>query len=123
MNKWIGVGRLTSEVECRFTQSGKCVASFTLAINEGYGEKKSTIFIPCVAWEKLGETCGNNLTKGQKVLVEGRFSIRSYEGNDGQKRRIAEIVAQSVEFLEPKKQEQPEQPFGGQTISEEPLPF
>lgn len=103
MNKVILVGRLAQDPEVRYTQSGKAVASFSLAVNRfagGQGQNNSADFIPIVAWEKLAETCGNNLTKGQRVLVDGRLQIRSYEANDGQKRRVAEVVAQSIEFLE-----------------------
>jgi len=107
MNKVILVGRLAQDPEVRYTQSGKAVASFTLAVNRfggGQNQGQNTAdFVPIVAWERLAETCGNNLTKGQRVLVDGRLQIRSYEANDGQKRRVAEVVAQSIEFLERKQ--------------------
>lgn len=126
MNKVILVGRLTQDPEVRYTQAGKAVASFSLAVNRfsGQGQKEAD-FIPIVAWEKLAETCGNNLTKGQRVLIEGRMQIRSYEANDGQKRRVAEIIAQNMEFLEAKKQQDKDEstPFGGQVIPEEDIPF
>lgn len=121
------VGRLAQDVEIRYTQAGKAVASFTLAVNRYAGQgQRETDFIPVVAWEKLAEICGNNLAKGQKVLAEGRIQIRSYETDDGQKRRVTEVIAQNIEFLEPKKQngnETPEQPFGGQVILEEEISF
>lgn len=101
MNKFFGVGRLCQDPDVRYTQAGKAVASFNIAVNRfGNGEAD---FIPIVAWEKLAEVCGNNLNKGSKILVEGRLQIRSYDANDGQKRRIAEIVAQNIEFLDGKK--------------------
>jgi len=105
MNKVILVGRLTQDPEVRYTQNGKAVASFTLAVNRigSQGQRDTADFIPIVAWEKLAEICGNNLTKGQKVLIEGRLQIRSYETQDGQKRRVAEIIAQNMEFLERKQ--------------------
>ncbi len=106
MNKVILVGRLAQDPEVRYTQSGKAVASFTLAVNRFGGQSQgqnTADFVPIVAWERLAETCGNNLTKGQRVLVDGRLQIRSYEANDGQKRRVAEVVAQSIEFLERKQ--------------------
>ena len=105
MNKVILVGRLAQDPEVRYTQSGKAVASFNLAVNRfggGQGQNNAD-FIPIVAWEKVAETCGNNLNKGQRVLVDGRLQIRSYETTDGQKRRVAEVVAQSIEFLERKQ--------------------
>jgi single-strand DNA-binding protein len=102
------------------------VASFTIAVNRfSAGGQKEADFIPVVAWEKLAETCGNNLTKGQRVLVEGRLQIRSYETNDGQKRRVAEVIAQNIEFLERKQpsEEKEANPFGGQVFPEEEIPF
>ncbi len=127
MNKVILVGRLAQDPEVRYTQSGKAVASFTIAVNRftGGGQREAD-FIPIVAWEKLAETCGNNLTKGQRVLVEGRLQIRSYETNDGQKRRVAEVVAQNIEFLERKQVTEDSKeanPFGGQVFPEEEIPF
>lgn len=102
MNKVILVGRLTRDPEVRYTQTGKAVASFSVAVDTGFGENKRADFIPIVVWDKLAEVCGNNLTKGRRVLVEGRLQIRDYE-KDGQKRRAAEVVAQNIEFLEPKQ--------------------
>ncbi|MBP2638867.1 MAG: ssbA [Firmicutes bacterium] len=127
MNKCILVGRLTDNPEVRYTQSGKAVASFTIAVNRFTGgSNKEADFITIVAWEKLAEICGNNLSKGQRVLIEGRLQIRSYEGNDGQKWRVAEIIAQNMEFLE-KKQPEQDRPdggtFGGEVIQEEETPF
>ena len=104
MNKVILVGRLAQDPEVRYTQTGKAVASFNLAVNRYVSQgQQQTDFIPIVAWERLAETCGNNLTKGQRILVEGRLQIRSYETTDGQKRRVAEVVALSIEFLERKQ--------------------
>jgi single-strand DNA-binding protein len=127
MNKVILVGRLTQDPEVRYTQSGKAVASFTIAVNRfsGQGQKEAD-FIPVVAWEKLAETCGNNLTKGQRVLIEGRLQIRSYEANDGQKKRVAEVIASGMEFLERKQtsaDDKEPNPFGGQVLPEEEIPF
>jgi len=102
MNKVILVGRLGKDVEVRYTQNGKCVASFSLAVTRT-GVKDVTDWIDIVAWEKLAEICGNHLGKGSKILVEGRLQIRSYETADAQKRRIAEVVAQNVEFLDSKQ--------------------
>lgn len=132
MNKVILVGRLAQDPEVRYTQSGKAVASFSLAVNRfgggGQGQNNAD-FIPIVAWEKLAETCGNNLTKGQRVLVEGRLQIRSYEANDGQKRRVAEVVAQTIEFLERKQASSGDagnidvNSFGKDVFPDEEIPF
>ncbi|CQR73329.1 Single-stranded DNA-binding protein ssb [Sporomusa ovata DSM 2662] len=131
MNKVILVGRLAQDPEVRYTQSGKAVASFSLAVNRYAGQGQNSVdFIPIVAWEKLAETCGNNLNKGQRVLVDGRLQIRSYEANDGQKRRVAEVVAQSIEFLE-RRQTPPSgaaenidvNSFGKDVFPDEEIPF
>ena len=103
MNKVIIVGRLAQDPEVRYTQAGIAVATFSIAVDNGYGEHKRTDFIPVVAWRKLAEVCGNNLTKGRRVLVEGSLQIRTYETQDGQKRRVAEVVAQNIEFMDTKQ--------------------
>lgn len=123
MNRVILLGRLAQDPEIRYTQSGKAVASFTVAVNRFSGDEAD--FIPVVAWEKLAESCGNNLVKGQRVLVEGKLQIRSYE-KDGQKRRVAEVIAQAVEFLDKpnaKSEAKEESPFGGQVFPEDDVPF
>ena len=129
MNKVILVGRLTQDPEIRYTQTGKAVASFTLAVNRFVSQGKNEAdFIPIVVWDKLAEVCGNNLTKGQRLLVEGRLQIRSYETNDGQKRRVAEVVAQNIEFLERKQAAEGGKDFnvnsfGADVFPEEEIPF
>ena len=93
MNKVILAGRLTRDPEVRYTQSGKAVASFTLAVDRRFGRRNAEAngqptadFIPIVVWERLAEVCGNNLIKGSQVLVEGRMQVRSYDAQDGSKR-------------------------------------
>ena len=123
MNKVILVGRLAQDPEVRYTQSGKAVASFNLAVNR-YGQKDSADFIPIVAWEKLAEVIGNNLKKGSQVLVEGRMQVRSYETQEGQKRRVTEVIVQNVEFLGSKKSnESTPESFGDEVFPEEEIPF
>jgi len=123
MNKVILVGRLAQDPEVRYTQSGKAVASFNLAVNR-YGQKDSADFIPIVAWEKLAEVIGNNLKKGGQVLVEGRMQVRSYETQEGQKRRVTEVIVQNVEFLGSKKSnESTPESFGDEVFPEEEIPF
>ena len=132
MNKVIIVGRLTRDPEVRYTQTGKAVASFSVAVDTGYGENKRADFIPVVVWDKLAEVCGNNLRKGRRVLVEGRLQIRDFE-KDGVKRRAADVVAQNVEFLDskdsktsaPTVKKDPSDPtqFGTEIFPEEEIPF
>jgi len=103
MNLVVLVGHLTRDPEVKMVNGDKTVATFSIGVNSGFGDNKKTDFVPIVVWNKLAEICGNNLIKGRKVLVEGRLSIREYE-KDGQKRRVAEVVAQNVEFLDSNKQ-------------------
>lgn len=130
MNKWIGKGRLTKDPEVRYTQAGKAVASFTLATDRHTKEGQQADFIPCVAWEKLAEIIGNNLSKGREVLVEGRMQVRSYEAQDGSKRYVTECVINNMEFCGSKPQcgqattynRDAANPFGPSVPCEE-LPF
>ena len=124
MNKFIGVGRLVKDPEVRYSQSGTAVANFNIAISSGYGEHKQTDFIPLVAFKNLAEIVGNNLKKGSQVLVEGRMQVRSYETQDGQKRRVTEVIVQNVEFLGSKKSnESTPESFGDEVFPEEEIPF
>lgn len=109
MNKVILAGRLARDPELRYTQSGKAVATVTLAVSRRFSRNSSdqqptADFIPIVAWEKLAEICGNNLIKGSQVLVEGRMQVRSYEAQDGSKRYVTEVVANEIEFMGSKPQ-------------------
>lgn len=103
LNKVILIGRLTRDPEVRYTQSGKAVTTFDIAVDRSVANaqgQRETDFIPIVTWGKLAETCGNYLNKGRLVAVDGRLQIRSYETQEGQKRRVAEVVAESVRFLD-----------------------
>lgn len=105
INKAILVGRLGSDPEVRYTPSGVAVANFSIATSEEWkdkdtGEKKErTEWHRIVAWSKLGEICGEYLSKGRQVYVEGRIQTRSWEDRDGNKRYTTEIVASDVQFL------------------------
>ena len=101
MNNIILIGRLTKDPELRYTQAGKAVCSFTLAVDRPYsGENKEADFINIVVWNKVGENCAQYLKKGRKAAVQGRLQVRSYEDDNGKKKYITEVVANSVEFLE-----------------------
>ena len=101
MNSIILIGRLTKDPDLRYTQAGKAVCSFTLAVDRPYsGDKKEADFINIIVWNKVGENCAQYLSKGRKVAVQGRLQIRNYEDDKGQRRYITEVVANSVEFLE-----------------------
>ncbi|MFZ5597853.1 MAG: single-stranded DNA-binding protein [Bacillota bacterium] len=102
-NKIILIGRLTADPEMRFTPSGVAVARFTLAVDRNYRNKqgeKETDFIDIVVWRGLAETCSNYLKKGYLAAVDGRLQIRSYEDNQGIRRKAVEVVAENVRFLD-----------------------
>jgi single-strand DNA-binding protein len=105
LNRIILIGRLTRDPELRYVPSGQPVASFTLAVDRSFvnqqGER-ATDFIDIVAWRRLAEQVTQHLNKGRLVAVEGRLQIRSYETQDGQKRKVAEVVADAVRFLDRK---------------------
>ena len=106
LNKIVTIGRLTRDPEIRYTQSGKAVCTFSIAVDDGYGENKKAYFFPVVVWGKTAETCGKSLTKGRKVAVTGKLTTRQYENNEGKKLTVFEIVADAfggVEFLDKKQ--------------------
>ncbi|MDI3538418.1 MAG: single-strand DNA-binding protein [Bacillota bacterium] len=103
LNRVILIGRLTRDPELRYTAAGIPVARFTLAVDRTFTNQqgqRETDFIDIVVWRRQAEICTNNLSKGRLVAVEGRLQVRSYETQDGQKRRAAEVVADSVQFLD-----------------------
>ena len=105
MNRIILLGRLTKDPEVRYTNTGKVVCQFTWAVDRPFANQegqREADFIPVVIWGKQAETCGNSLTKGQRALVEGRLQIRSYDGKDGNKHWITEVIADRFEFIERK---------------------
>jgi single-strand DNA-binding protein len=97
-NRVILVGNLTRDPEIRYTQSGKGVTKFSLAVNNPRN-KEETTFVDIVAWDKLGETCNTYLKKGTNCLVEGRLVIRSYDDKDGNKRKATEVVIDNMQML------------------------
>ena len=123
LNKIILIGRLTKDVELRYTESGKAVANFTLAVDRPFkkaqGEKEAD-FIRIVVWGKQAENCANYIGKGRLAAVEGRLQIRSYDGNDGQRKYITEVVADTVKFLDRPKEE-PLVEFEGPEFEGEPF--
>lgn len=104
VNKAIIVGNLGKDPEVRFTQSGRAVASFSVATTETWmdqesGRQERTEWHNIVVWGKQAESCGQYLSKGRQVYIEGSIRNRSYDDREGNKRYISEIVAQRVQFL------------------------
>ena len=103
LNRVILIGRLTQDPELRYTDSGTAVASFTLAVDRmrtNQAGERETDFINIVVWQKQAELCAQYLHKGRLAAVDGRLQIRSYENREGNRVRVAEVVAQSVRFLD-----------------------
>ncbi|OLF32060.1 single-stranded DNA-binding protein [Staphylococcus aureus] len=141
INRVVLVGRLTKDPEFRTTPNGVNVATFTLAVNRTFtnanGEREAD-FINVVVFRNQAENVNNYLSKGQLAGVDGRIQSRSYENQEGRRIFVTEIVADSVQFLEPKnnnqQNNQPQQqrgqapagnnPFGnGTDIDNSDLPF
>lgn len=105
MNKVFLIGRLTRDPELRYTGSNVAVATFSLAVNRPFtnqsGEREAD-FINIVVWRKQAENVKNYLTQGSQVAIDGRIQTRSYDGQDGQKRYVTEVVADNVQFLDSK---------------------
>ncbi|MEK4403480.1 single-stranded DNA-binding protein [Sporosarcina sp. FSL K6-6792] len=105
INRTVLVGRLTKDPELKYTQTGIAVTRFTLAVNRAFqnasGEREAD-FISCVAWRKQAENVANFLKKGSLVGLDGRIQTGSFEGQDGKRVYTTEIVADSVQFLEPR---------------------
>lgn len=111
LNTWTGIGRLTKAPECRYTQAGKAVTSFDIAVDREYKDangNKETDFFSIITWGKLAEVVANHLDKGRLVAVTGRLQARTYETQDGQKRKVYEIVADKVVFLDRAKEQKPD---------------
>lgn len=105
MNHITLIGRMTKDPELRYTQSNVPVASFTLAVErdiKSNGEKQ-TDFIPCVSWRQAAEFVSKYFKKGSMAAVSGRLQMRDWTDNDGNKRRVAEVVTENIYFCEKKE--------------------
>jgi len=134
LNKVFLIGNLTRDPELRYVPSGTAVATFTIAVNRVYmtqsGEKKEqTSFLRVVVWGRRAEVCGEYLSKGSPLFVEGRLQSRNWETQDGQKRSTVEIIADNIQFLRgggkqaggpaPEKQEMPAENIETINLNEE----
>lgn len=102
MNVVLLIGRVVAAPELRYTPGGKAVAQFTLAVDRtrgGKSENKETDFVPVVAWERLGEICNEYLNKGKLISIQGALRTRTYETQEGQKRKAFEVVASEMQML------------------------
>ncbi len=103
LNRVILIGRLVRDPEMRYTPSGVASVRMSIAVQRPFANQqgeRETDFIDLRAWRKLAETCAAHLKKGRLVAVEGRLEVRSFDGQDGQRRRVYEVVADDVRFLD-----------------------
>ncbi len=107
MNKVVLIGRLTRDPEIRYTSNNIAATNFTLAVNRNYQNQngvREADFINIVMWRKQAETAKKYLSKGSLIAIEGRIQTRNYDGADGKKVYVTEVLADSFEFLESKGQ-------------------
>lgn len=138
INNVVLVGRLARDPELRKTPSNLSVATFTIAVDDGYGKQggtSTTSFIPCQAWSNTAENVQKFCHKGSLIGVSGRLSQRSYAAKDGTKRTVFEVICNQVQFLETKKaqgisdieeednENKDDQPVEGIDSSDDDLPF
>ena len=108
MNKVVLMGRLTKDVEMRYTQGNNtAVANFTLAVTRRFKKvgQPEADFLPIIAWSKTAEFCGKYFKKGQQVSVIGNIQTRNWADNEGKKHYVTEIIAEEVYFADTKKSE------------------
>jgi single-strand DNA-binding protein len=110
MNKVILMGRLTKDPELRYLTNGTAKCGFTLAVERRFskpGEQKQSDFFNIVAWKNQAEFCGKHFAKGQKVVVIGSLQNRSWDGPDGKKQYLTEVIVDECYFAESKKTDRP----------------
>lgn len=125
MNRVELIGRLADAPEARTTPQGVSVTTFRIGVNRRFNREQSDFFT-VVTWKGLADNCARYLEKGQQVAVAGEIQTRSYEGKDGVKRYVTEIIADEVEFLSKagEKKSRLEAEIGGREIAEDDeLPF
>lgn len=117
LNKIFLMGRMTRDPELRHTASGTAVANFTLAVERDFKDKqtgeKATDFIECIAWRGTAETISRYFTKGRMAVVIGSLQLHSWMDKEGNKRRAAEVVVESIYFGDSKKSDEPESQYRG----------
>lgn len=109
MNLIVLTGRPTTDIEVKRTNNGTAVASFSLAVDRNYtpqGQEKQTDFINCVAWKNTAEFISKWFGKGSKMLVRGELQTRPFEDKNGNKRTAYEVIIDTAEFCESKKNSQ-----------------
>ncbi len=136
LNKVILIGNLTADPELKYTPNGTARTRFAVAVNRQFKDasgqlQEEVTYVPVVAWGQQAENCANYLSKGRSVAVEGRLRIDSFENAEGEKKKVVEVVAQTVQFLggaprataEPGTVPPAEEPTSKESQDEEEVPF
>jgi single-strand DNA-binding protein len=115
LNRVILTGNLTGDPELRYTQTGTARTRFSIAVSRQYRDQegnlqKETTFVPIVVWGQQAENCANFLKKGRPVAVDGRLRIDTFETQEGERKKVVEVIAQRVEFLGGRPAEAEEKP-------------
>ncbi len=110
LNHVVLIGNLTDDPELRYTQNGMARARFSIAVNRRWRDRdgkvqEETTFVPIVVWGQQAENCVNFLSKGSTVAVEGRLRIDTYQTEEGERRKVTEVVARTVQFLDSRRSE------------------
>ena len=106
MNKIILIGRMTKDIEIRYTQNQKEAGNIDLAVNRNYKNSNGeydTDFFKCIAWGNLAKTIQTYTSKGSQIAIEGRVENRTYQANDGTNRYVTEVVVEGMQLLDSKK--------------------
>lgn len=106
MNKIILIGKMTKDIEIRYTQNQREVGNFDLAVNRNYKSANGeydTDFFKCIAWGNLAKTIHTYTSKGSQIAIEGRVENRTYQANDGTNRYVTEVVVEGMQLLDSKK--------------------
>jgi len=122
-HKFIGIGHLGNDVQLKFTPQGKEVATFSLAVNTGWGENKKTLWLRCNCWGKLATTVNQYLHKGSKCLVSGELSPPRIYEKDGEHRVSQDLTARDVRFLDSKTETSDEGYANEPEAGAEEIPF
>ena len=136
LNRTVLVGRICKEIDLRYSPSGVAIANFTLAVERNFKTdgQKETDFIPCVAFKQTAEYAANYIAKGKLASVDGRLQVRTYDGNDGQKRYVTEVICDNVHGLSPRDSSEqqnsnnatgstPTSSFGREVQLDDDIPF
>ena len=117
-------GRLGRDPEMKSTNNGNSVANFSVAVDQGFGDQKTTSWVRCVAWQKTAEFVTKFFQKGDMIILSGRLQGRTWE-QDGVKREVLEVVAEKIDFAGEKKKSQSnvERALASEPEAEETIPF